>query len=125
VVASGGLVGHVVQVTPTGAKVELIIDPDSNVAARLSVSRDGGLLTGRGNQDLSMSLVSNDTEIQPSEGVETAGYDNGVYPPGIPIGTVASIDREPGALTKSVTVHPVVDFSTLDYVLVVLGPRSR
>ena len=125
VVAQNGLVGHIVQVGPTGSKVELIIDPDSQVAARLSVSRDGGLLSGRGNEDLSMSLIDVTTQISASEGVETAGYQNGLYPPGLPIGTVAAIDREPGALTKSVTVHPVVDFSTLDYVLVVLGPRSR
>jgi rod shape-determining protein MreC len=57
--------------------------------------------------------------------VETAGYQNGLYPPGVPIGTVSLVQHTPGELTENVFVHPYVDFSTLDYVLVVLGPRSR
>jgi rod shape-determining protein MreC len=125
VVAAAGLVGHVIQVTPSASKVELIVDPDSRVATRLSVSRATGLLEGRGSQDLSMGLIDANTSVQPNEGVETAGYQNGLYPPGIPVGTVASVEATPGALTESVTVHPAVDFSTLDVVLVVLGPRSR
>jgi rod shape-determining protein MreC len=114
-----------VQVTPTDSKVQLVIDPESRVAARLQVSRETGLLEGRGNQDLSMGLIDTATNVQTSEGVETAGYQHGLYPPGIPIGTIASVTSTPGSLTKTVTVHPAVDFSTLDVVLVVLGPRSR
>ena len=63
--------------------------------------------------------------MQPNEGVVTAGYQSGLYPPGLPIGTVASVEATPGSLTENITVHPAVDFSTLDVVLVVLGPRSR
>jgi rod shape-determining protein MreC len=124
VVSQYGLVGHVVEVTPIASKVQLIIDPESRVAARLVVSRETGLLTGRGNQDLSMGLIDTSTNVQQNEGVETAGYQNGLYPPGIPIGTVASVSSSPGSLTKTLSVHPAVDFSTLDTVLVVLGPRS-
>ena len=125
VVAGEGLVGHVVQVGPTASKVELIIDPSSRVASRLNVSRLEGLMVGRGDEDLSMDIDDLHQSIQPSEGVETAGYQNGLFPPGIPIGTVASVEHTPGSLTKTVFVHPAVDFSTLDFVLVVLGPRSR
>ncbi|MFN2544634.1 MAG: rod shape-determining protein MreC [Actinomycetota bacterium] len=125
VISGNALVGHIVEVTPFGSKVELIIDPNSRVAARLTAARDSGLLVGRGPQDMSMQISDVHAQIGLSDGVETAGYQNGLYPAGIPIGTVASIEHTPGALTKTVTVHPSVDFSTLDYVLVVLGPRSR
>jgi rod shape-determining protein MreC len=125
VVAASGLVGHVIQVTPIASDVQLIIDPDSRVASRLIVSRETGLLSGRGPSDLSMGLINANTKVEPNEGVETAGYQNGLYPAGIPIGTVASVQNTPGSLTESVSVHPAVNFSTLDYVLVVLGPRSR
>src|SRR5437660_528605 len=67
VVAPSGLVGRVIQVTPTASKVLLIVDPDSRVAARLEVSRETGLLQGAGNQDLSMSLVNANTSVQPNE----------------------------------------------------------
>ena len=125
VIAQGSLAGHIVEVTPTSSKVQLIIDPDSRVSARLQVSRETGLLLGRGNEDLGMQYVDEATQVQPNEGVETAGYQGGLYPPGIPIGTVASVEAAAGVLTKTVTVRPTVDLSTLDFVLVVLGPRIR
>jgi rod shape-determining protein MreC len=125
VLAASGLVGRVIEVTPTASKVALIIDPDSKVAGRLVTSRDTGLLTGRGNEDLVMNFVSNDTTVEPDEPVETAGYQGGLYPPGIPIGTVSRVTGDPADLEKAITVSPAVDFSTLDVVLVVLGPSSQ
>ena len=125
VVASSGLVGHVVEVAPTASIVQLIVDPNSAVAARLIVSRQAGILVGRGASSMSLNNIDSTVGIQPNEGVETAGYQNGLYPAGIPIGTVSYVRRTPGELTEDVFVHPAVDFSTLDYVLVVLGPRSR
>ena len=50
VVASAGLVGHVVRVTPDSSIVQLIIDPDSFVAGRLDVSGETGLLEGEGDE---------------------------------------------------------------------------
>ena len=125
IVAASGLVGNVVAVTPTTSVVQLIVDPDSSVAARLIVSRQSGILQGRGASSMFLGTIKAGTPVTPNEGVETAGYQNGLYPPGVPIGTVSSVQHTPGELTENVFVHPYVDFSTLDYVLVVLGPRSR
>jgi rod shape-determining protein MreC len=125
VVAANGLVGHVIQVTSGWSQIQLIVDPDSSVAARLIVSRQAGILQGRGASSMFLSTIPAGTPVQSNEGVETAGYQNGLYPPGVPIGTVSLVQHTPGELTENVFVHPYVDFSTLDYVLVVLGPRSR
>ena len=125
VVAGNGLVGHIVQVTSGWSQVQLIVDPDSSVAARLIVSRQAGILQGRGASSMFLGEVRAGTSVETNEGVETAGYQNGLYPPGVPIGTVSLVQHNPGELTENVFVHPYVDFSTLDYVLVVLGPRSR
>jgi rod shape-determining protein MreC len=125
VVAANGLVGDVVNVLPTTSVVQLIVDPDSSVAARLIVSRQAGILQGRGASSMFLSTIPAGTPVTSNEGVETAGYQNGLYPPGVPIGTVSLVQHNPGELTENVFVHPYVDFSTLDYVLVVLGPRSR
>jgi rod shape-determining protein MreC len=129
VVASAGLVGHVTKVAPDSAVVQLLIDPDSSVAGRLDVSRKTGLLTGEGDQDLRMGLVDTTTEVQPGEQVVTAGYKipgvaQGLYPPGILIGSVSRVLPDDAALEKFVTVRPAVDLSTLDVVLVVLSDGS-
>lgn len=129
IIAAPGLVGHVVRVAPNASDVQLIIDPDSRVVGRLVDSRKTGLLEGRGENDLQMGLVDPSTEVGADEQVETAGYQTptgatGLYPPGILIGTVSRVLEEPGALEKFVTVRPAVDFSSLEYVLVVLSDGS-
>jgi rod shape-determining protein MreC len=44
------------------------------------------------------------------------------YVPGVPIGTVTTIERTPGALTRTALVRPFADFTALDVVGVVVGP---
>ena len=126
VISSAGLVGHVVQVGANSSRVQLIIDPDSFVAGRLDVSRQTGLLSGEGNQDLQMSLVESTAEVSPDERVVTAGYKirnvaESLYPPNVLIGTVSRVLEEDAATEKFVTVRPAVDFSSLSLVLVVLS----
>jgi rod shape-determining protein MreC len=126
VIASSGLVGHIVQVAPNSSRVQLIIDPDSFVAGRLDVSRQTGLLSGEGNQDLQMSLVESTAEVEPDERVVTAGYRirdvaESLYPPNVLIGTVSRVLQQDAATEKFVTVRPAVDFSSLSLVLVVLS----
>lgn len=129
VVASAGLVGHVVRVAPGSSMVQLIIDPDSAVAGRLDVSGTAGLLTGRGEGDLRMGLVDPAVEVLPDEKVVTAGYRiagsaSSLYPPNVLIGTVSRVLPEDAALERYITVRPAVDFSTLNLVLVVLSGGS-
>jgi rod shape-determining protein MreC len=121
VVAPDGLVGHVVKVTGSSAVVELILDPDSGVAARLGLSRATGLLTGNRDQELPLELVDQRVDVEPGELVETAGYQKGLYPPGITIGQVSRVLEDPAALTRQVWVRPSVDFSKLEVVLVLLS----
>ncbi len=126
VLASAGLVGHVVRVSANAADVQLIIDPDSAVAGRFETTDETGLLTGEGNQDMRMGLVDTTAQVDPGEKVVTAGYRipgvaTSLYPPNILIGEVSRVVSDPAALEKFVTMRPAVDFSTLDIVLVVLS----
>jgi rod shape-determining protein MreC len=130
VVASAGLVGHVVNVGTSSSVVQLIIDPDSSVAGRLDVSRKTGLLSGEGAGDLQMSLVEPTVEVAPDEHVVTAGYRiagvaESLYPPNVLIGTVSRVLDEDSATEKFLTVRPAVDFSSLSLVLVVLSRDTR
>jgi len=123
VVSGDGLVGHVVEVSPHQAKIMLIVDPDSAVAARLSSSGETGLLSGNRDKDLTMALVNPDANVIPNEIVVTSGYQGGLYPPEIPVGVVSHIYREPSSLEATIAVHPAVDFSALEFVSVVLGSQ--
>jgi rod shape-determining protein MreC len=120
------LVGHVVRVTANASTVQLIVDPDSFVAARLETAQATGLVQGNGTQDMQMHLLSTSTEVTAGDEVATAGFRiSGIgasqYPPNVLIGTVARVLKSDAATEKYVTVLPAVDFSSLDIVLVVLA----
>jgi rod shape-determining protein MreC len=131
--ATPRLVGRVVQVTPISATVELLLDQDFAVAGRLSTTRATGLVQGAGEQDPEMTGIPQDTQLelngeQPVQ-VFTMSYEingqHGRYPPGILIGEVSSVIESTNALETAVTVRPAVDFSSLEYVLVLQTDQSQ
>jgi rod shape-determining protein MreC len=123
------LVGRVVDVSPISAEVELIIDRNSVVAGRLSVSHETGQIQGQGDQDLRMTLVTPGTSVSGDETVVTQGYEvngqQGLYPPGLVIGQVSRVIQDADGLQEFVTVRPAIDFSTLEFVLVLQTSRSE
>jgi rod shape-determining protein MreC len=123
VVSADGLVGHISEVGLHWSKVTLIIDPSSSVAGRLAGSGDTGLVLGNRTKDMIMTMVSPGADVGPAEAVVTAGYRGGLYPGGILIGVVSHVAPAQGALSKVVSVQPVVDFSSLEFVTVVTGTK--
>jgi rod shape-determining protein MreC len=120
VVAGDGLVGHVVYVGPTASMVQLVIDPKSAVAARLSTSGETGLVVGQTDKrDLKMDLVNREAKVLPDEQVVTSGYQGGLYQAEIPIGVVSHIYPKQGNLNEIIDVRPAVDFTALEFVLIV------
>jgi rod shape-determining protein MreC len=123
------LVGRVTRVSPISAEVELIIDRNSVVAGRLSVSHETGQVQGQGEGDLRMSLVTPGTSVEGDETVVTQGYEvngqQGLYPPGLVIGRVSRVIPGTDGLEEFVTVRPAIDFSALEFVLVLQTSRGE
>jgi rod shape-determining protein MreC len=123
------LMGHISRVATNASMVRLIIDPNSKVPARLDEANTTGLLVGQGEEDLKMLGVPPATKVSVGDTVVTSGYrlegqPTGIDPPGRVIGTVSHVGGGGSALEKDITVRPAVNFSTLDYVLVVLSTGS-
>jgi rod shape-determining protein MreC len=116
------LVGRIVEVAAHASTVMLITDRDAATGARLAGTRQSGLIEGEGDADMKMSFLNAGVVVEPGEIVETNGYQNGLYPPGITIGEVSRFVPATSTTESFVTVRPAVDFSTLDYVAVVLKP---
>lgn len=114
VLSPDGLVGRVVHVAGSYAKVQLITDRAAGVGGMILRTRRQGVVRGGLGTGLELDYVPLQADVRPGDRVLTAGID-GVYPRGIPIGTVASV--EPGGqLFHRINVAPAVDFGTLDQV---------
>lgn len=122
VISGHGLVGRVISVAPNASIIELIIDPDSGVAGRLASSGETGVVEGQRDSDLEMELVSPDARVVLNEQVVTSGFHGSLYPPEIPIGFVSHVFTDPGKLNKTIAIRPAVNFSALQFVLVVTKP---
>ncbi len=129
VINGEGLVGKVTAVAPETAQVSLITDSKVYVSARISGRRAAGMIQPKvGNpSDLLLQYLPSDTKASEGELVETSGtVENGfesLFPPGIPIGTITSIESES---PYSVNVRPAVELHGLDHVQVMsAGPGSH
>jgi rod shape-determining protein MreC len=114
VVSGQGLVGRVAFVSGPFAKVQLVTDRSATVGARIERTRRQGLLRGEPDGGLSLDYVPLQNDVRVGDRVRTSGID-GVYPPGIRLGTVISV--EPGRqLFHVIRVQPEVDLGSLDQV---------
>ncbi|MFL6199678.1 MAG: rod shape-determining protein MreC [Thermoanaerobaculia bacterium] len=116
VLSSSGLVGRVVTVAGPYAKVQLITDRAASVGAMILRTRRQGVVrgSGLGQGGLDLDYVPHQADVKPGDRVLTAGID-GVYPRGIPIGTVVKVESG-GQLFHRIHVAPAVDLGALDQV---------
>lgn len=126
VVGGEGLVGRIIQASSKTSTVLLIVDPSSDVAARVAETGEVGVLAGGGRRDMRLTLLNPNAIVTAGDTVVTASYQptragSSVFPEGIPIGTISRVDPPGGNVTRRAFVKPAVDFTTLDFVLVVTG----
>ena len=127
VIDPDGLVGKIIRVEADTATVLLLIDPQAGAKARVSGSGYAGGIEGNGaSESLTLAFIDTEAEVEEGDEVVTAGYDQGIFPPNIPIGTIIKVESQEAALEQDIQVEPYVDFTTLDFVQVITesGPRD-
>lgn len=122
VVNASGVVGRVVSVSPHYAKILLLVDQNSAVDCLIQRSRERGMVRGLRTETCILDYMIKTSDVREGDEVVTSGL-GGVYPKGIPIGRVVRVEDNPGDLFKHITVKPVVDFSRLEEVLVILREK--
>jgi rod shape-determining protein MreC len=128
VINGEGLVGKVAQTASDGAQVTLITDSSVGVSARIGSSGATGIVQPKVGEpnDLLLQYLPANTRAEKGEYVVTSGTvsspDDSLYPPGIPIGQVTSINEE--SAYRSVNVHPLANLHNLDVVQVLTAARG-
>jgi len=125
VISPSGLIGRVVDVRVGVSIVQVLTDPTSTVGAHVLRTRTPGIVEGDPRGTLRFKFMARDgASIQSGDVLVTAGQ-GGLFPRGIPIGTVRSIDNRGAALFHYAELTPAVDFARVDEVLLVTGDSQR
>lgn len=121
-----GLVGKVIEAGPLTSKILPVFDNTCYVAARLMETRYEGLINGSGNRygSLLMHYVTKNAFKSLKEGdlVVTSGMQS-IYPPGLYIGRIRGIDNPEWQTSLVLEIEPVIDFSRIEYVLILTGEK--
>jgi len=122
VVTADGVVGHVERVTSSYADVVLLRDRNNAVGVRVQRSRARASAVGAG-KDLALRLDNalRTEDFQDGDVVITSGTD-GIYPPGLVVGTLARVKKSDFGMFQSGEILPAVDTSRLEEVLVLVDP---
>ncbi len=101
---ASGVIGQITECGPTSSVVRLISDEGSSVSAMVQSSRAQGMLRGSVDGTIHLALVRTDQEVAVGDLVITSGL-GGVFPKGLLLGTVETVERSSGSLYYDITVR--------------------
>ena len=113
-----GLVGRIRRVSANASQVQLINDENSSVSSRLQTTRGHGSIIGQASGVLRLTMVDLDEAIIQGDLVITSGL-GGNFPADIVVGQVTSVRQFEFELFQEAEVRSLIDFDTLEFVLVV------
>src|SRR4051794_39970183 len=124
IAAGGALVGRVIEVGPSFARVLLISDSTSTVIGQLFSSTATGKVVGQPGGALVMQDVDSTVTVPIGEEVFTAGIElsGGIrspYPKGPLIAQALALPRDPNGVVKPVYLQPAAPLDRLEFVLVI------
>lgn len=125
VIGPDGLIGRIVDVRGGSSVVQVLTDPASTVGAHVVRTRTPGIIEGEPRGTIRFKYMARDgAAMQVDDMVVTSGL-GGLFPRGIPIGRIRSIDDRGSALFHYAQIAPAVDFARIDEVLLLTGDATR
>jgi len=112
VISDKGVVGRVEEAGVRYAKIAMINNINSKISVMIEESRIRGMMVGQNDVWPELVFLPLDAKINVGDKVITSGI-GGVFPAGLPVGTVASIDK------SGIKIKPANDLSRLEYVMIV------
>lgn len=120
VLAPQGLVGQIEEVSENSARVRLITDQESGVAAMIQQTRAVGVVRGSIDRTLRMDFVDKANLPKVGDVVITSGL-GGIYPKGLVVGDIIAVDARRADLYPRISLNSRVPIGELEEVVVLLG----
>jgi rod shape-determining protein MreC len=111
-VTGEGLVGRVSEVGSRAARILLVTDLNSRVPVIVEGSRQRALLAGDNSERPRLRYLDTGAVVRIGDRIITSGQ-GGVFPPGLPVGVVASLDGD------APRVEPYAEVSRVEYLRIV------
>lgn len=118
IMASNGVIGQIIQCNAATSVVRLVKDESSSISAMVQSSRAQGMLTGSATGQVTLELIRTGQTVEVGDVVVTSGL-GGVFPKGLPLGRVTSVENNPGALYLDIVVEPFAHTENNEEVLVI------
>lgn len=119
VINEAGVLGQVTRVYPLTAEVTLLTDRDAAIPvlnARTS-QRSAAFGGVAGGTAMELRFMSGNADVQPGDALVTSGLD-GIYPPGLAVATVTTVDRRVDSGFARVVLKPAAAADAVRHVLV-------
>ncbi len=123
VITKDTIFGKVTDVSPHLAKVSLVTSKGTTVTAKTTNTEALGIINGKGNTTLSFENVILSDKLEIGDIVVTKGDIDSKgfgYPPGLIVGKIISVDKNPSALFQSGEVNFAIDAAKLTTVFIIV-----
>jgi rod shape-determining protein MreC len=117
--ASGGIVGRVISVGPNFAVVQVITDKHAGVGGMLQNSRAMGEVRGLDSNRCELKSIPSTENVEVGEAIVTTGLDR-IYPKGLLVGTVESVEADPNGPWHKIIVKPAAPVDRVEHLLVLM-----
>lgn len=120
VIGTNGIVGVVSEASSGFASVISVLSPDIKTSVQMRRTLHFGLLYWDTNDPLTSSVIdiAKHARIAIGDTVETRGGD-GIFPTGIPVGVVETVEDQPGSNYHAITIRLSEDMTRSGFVYVV------
>lgn len=113
VIGPGGLIGRVLSVTPTTARVRLLTAPGSQIGVWVPRTRQHALLVGVGTARPQLRFIDKDVKAHPGDLVSTSPAST-LLPPNLPVAVLQSLNSRavpaPEGLVQLIAAPEAVDW---------------
>jgi rod shape-determining protein MreC len=124
VITPAGVVGQVIKVASSTSLVLLLTDSNVAVTGLVQRTRDEGIIQGSAQGYVRMKYIPPLSPVKAGDWIVTSGLTGG-FPRGLLIGSVQQVQEGEGDLFQSALVQPIVDFTKLEEVLIVLAAQPQ
>jgi len=120
VISDSGLVGVVKSVTSNSAIVLLMSDPTFKIGVRIAGTQSIGVVSGQGGSTYLLQLLDATGEIKKGDVLVARGSQDGKpFVPGVPVGTVTTVQSNASSITQNADVIGVSNLERIGVVAVV------